>query len=355
MARFLVTGGCGFIGSHLADRLLSRGHHVRVLDNLSTGNKENLSADVELIVGDITDSGAVEAAMREVDGCFHLAAVTSVGWGSADWRGGHQVNLVGSITVFDAARAKRVPVVYASSSAVYGDNADTPLREHAALRPMTAYGADKLGNELHARVASLMYGVPTVGLRLFDVYGPGQDPAAPFAGVIAQLVDKVLNDLPITLHGDGEQVRDFVYVTDVVAFLECAMEKAASQPTVFNVCSGRPVSVKQLAHMLMSITGKHMPVEHVGGRSVDIRASVGDPARSRDVLGVRAEVALADGLRRLLWQQGPDASAMRLAQTTPRGNGTKAPGTEESAGSKPWPHLSLASLAPTSKPTTGVG
>lgn len=305
MASFLVTGGCGFIGSHLVDSLVSKGHDVRVLDNLATGSRQHLSKAAELIVGDVTDRNTVDMSMRDVDGCFHLAAVAASRRIDSDWCGSHQVNLAGSINVFDAARERRVPVVYTSSSAVYGDNADTPLREHAALRPMTAYGADKLGNELHARVASLVHGVPTVGLRLFNVYGPGQNPAYPCAGVIPRLMEDILNRRPITIHGNGEQVRDFVYVTDVVRFLERAMARVASQPTVFNVCSGRSTSIKQLAHLAMSITGVDVPVTYTGARVGDIRASVGDPARSRDVLGIRTEVLVAEGLRRLASLKGP--------------------------------------------------
>ena len=303
MASFLVTGGCGFIGSHLVDRLLSKGHEVRILDNLSRGSEAYVPADAALVVGDVTDGDTVTAAMHGIDGCFHLAAVSASCRTRADWPGSHQVNLSGSVNVFDAARERRVPVVYASSSAVYGDNADMPLREHASLRPQTAYGADKLGNELHARVASLVYGVPTVGLRLFNVYGPRRNPADPCAGVVPRLMDNVLHDRPIKVHGDGEQIRDFVYVTDVVSFFEHAMAKAASQPTVFNVCSGRATSIKQLAHLLRSITGRQVSVEYAAARPGDIRASVGDPARSRDVLGVRTEIVIADGLRQLLGQQ----------------------------------------------------
>ncbi|MCB1775040.1 MAG: NAD-dependent epimerase/dehydratase family protein [Gammaproteobacteria bacterium] len=303
MASFLVTGGCGFIGSHLVDLLVAEGHDVRVLDNLASGKKENLSAGTELIVGDITDRETVAESMRDIDGCFHLASVASVVWADGDWPGSHQVNLAGSVNIFNAARERKVPVVYASSSAVYGDNADTPLREHAAVRPLTAYGADKLGNELHARVASLIHGVPTVGLRLFNVYGPRQDPKASSSGVIATFVDQVLQGGPVTIHGDGDQVRDFVHVTDVARFLRRAMSKAVPQPTVFNVCSGRATSVRHLAHLVMSIAGKQVPVAHVGARCGDIRAYVGDPARSRDVLGVRVETSLADGLRRLVVQR----------------------------------------------------
>ena len=171
MATYLVTGGAGFIGSHLVDALLARGDGVRVLDDLSTGKRQNLPAGVELLLGDVADLALTKQAMAGCAGCFHLAAVASVQRGNEDWLGTHRSNQTGSIAVFEAARGadagRPVPVVYASSAAVYGDNAELPLKEEAQTRPLSAYGADKLGSELHARVASLVHGVPTVGLRFF--------------------------------------------------------------------------------------------------------------------------------------------------------------------------------------------
>ena len=195
MALYLITGGCGFIGSHLAEDLLAQGHSVRVIDNLSTGKISNLPAsrvptDCELVIGDITDKARLEQCFDGVDYCFHLAAIASVQLSNEDWAGTHQVNLTGSINVFDAARMRQVPVVYASSAAVYGDNAESPLTESAVLRPLTAYGADKLGSELHARVASFVHSVPTTGLRFFNVYGPRQDSSSPYSGVISIFAEK---------------------------------------------------------------------------------------------------------------------------------------------------------------------
>jgi UDP-glucose 4-epimerase len=300
MATYLVTGGCGFIGSHLVDNLLEQGHSVRVLDNLSTGQRQNLSSDADLIVGDIADTALVRSAMDKVSGCFHLAAVAPSHETAEDWFGSHRVNLAGTINILDAARLRSTPIIYASSAAVYGDNADVPLREHASVRPLSAYGADKLGSEMHARVASLVHGVPTVGLRLFNVYGPRQNPLSPYSGVISQFVKQITEDGMITIHGDGEQTRDFVYVDDVVRFLQKAMDKAVSQPAVFNVCTGSPTRVKHLAQMLISIVGSRVPVRYTGLRCGDIRSSVGDPTRSRNVLESRAETPLAEGLRQLV-------------------------------------------------------
>ena len=231
MAFWLVTGGCGFIGSHLVDALLARGDKVRVLDDLSTGRRSNLPDGVEVVVGDVADAKTVAQAMAGVDGCFHLAAVASVQRGNEDWLGTHRVNLTGTIAVFDAARTCNrkgpVPVVYASSAAVYGDNPNMPLDESAATAPLSAYGADKLGCELHGRVAWQVHKVPSTGFRFFNVYGPRQDPKSPYSGVIAIFADKVAENRQITVNGDGGQVRDFVYVADVVRHLVAAMDDDA--------------------------------------------------------------------------------------------------------------------------------
>jgi nucleoside-diphosphate-sugar epimerase len=195
LALYLVTGGCGFIGSHLCEALVARGDRVRILDDLSTGKLENKPPAAELIRGDVADPVAVRTAMEGADGCFHLAAIASVERGNQDWLGTHRTNLTGAITILDAARragaGKPIPVVYASSAAVYGDNPEVPLAETATVRPLSAYGADKLGCELHARVASHVHGVPTVGMRFFNVFGPRQDPKSPYSGVISIFCDRL--------------------------------------------------------------------------------------------------------------------------------------------------------------------
>ena len=249
MGFYLVTGGCGFIGSHLVDALAYAGHRVRVLDDLSTGKVENVSVPVELLVGDAGDRETVARAMAGVDGCFHLAAVASVVRANEDWCGTHRANLTATVNVMDAARSVRcqVPVVYASSAAVYGDNPAVPLDEDATTRPLTAYGADKLGCELHARVAGQVHGVPTSGLRFFNVYGPRQDPSSPYSGVISIFADRMARGEGITVFGDGMQERDFVYVGDVVRHLIAGMEHADTDAAVYNVCTGRATTILELA------------------------------------------------------------------------------------------------------------
>ncbi|MDA8252519.1 MAG: NAD-dependent epimerase/dehydratase family protein [Rhodospirillales bacterium] len=299
MDAFLITGGAGFIGSHLADALLAAGQRVRVLDDLSTGKRAHLDRRCELVLGDVADPAVLRAAMAGVAGCFHLAAIASVARGNADWRGTHRINQGGSIAVFEAARdAGRLPVVYASSAAVYGDLGGAVAREDAACAPRTAYGADKLGSELHARVAWLVHGVPTLGLRFFNVYGPRQDPSSPYSGVVSIFAARLARGDGLTLHGDGSQTRDFVHVGDVVAHLRAAMAhlRAAGGSRVLNVCTGRETSVRALAGTLAALFGVTPALAHGPARPGDIARSLGDPARAVATLGVTAATRLEDGV-----------------------------------------------------------
>ncbi len=302
MPLFLVTGGCGFIGSHLADSLAAYGHGVRILDDLSTGRRENAPEAAEIIVGDVADGATVAAAASGVDGIFHLAAIASVQRSIEDWAGTHRVNLTGAINVFDAARTasggKPVPVVYVSSAAVYGDNPAVPLSEDAETLPLTAYGADKLGCELHARVAHQVHQVPVAGFRFFNIYGPRQDPASPYSGVISIFADRIGARQGITIFGDGEQTRDFVYVGDAVRFLRAAMEDPKTEPEVYNVCTGDQITVNRLAALIGEIAGCPPLIAYEPARAGDIRYSAGDPAKAWNRLGIKAETSIEDGLRK---------------------------------------------------------
>jgi UDP-glucose 4-epimerase len=215
-------------------------------------------------------------------------------------------NLTGTITVFDAVRPTRIPVVYASSAAVYGDAATVPITEATECRPLSAYGADKLGCELHARVAGHVHGIPTVGLRFFNVYGPRQDPRSPYSGVISIFCDRVRRGAPIEILGDGGQTRDFVYVTDVVAALLAAMRLAPADAPVFNVCTGIATSVMDLAQIIAERAGKRLDARHGPPRAGEIRHSTGSPALSRNILGLPEPVSLRNGLGQILgWLDGP--------------------------------------------------
>ncbi len=301
MALYLVTGGAGFIGSHLVDALLARGDAVRVLDDLSTGKRENLDPRAELTVGDVADAQAVAMAMDGIDGCFHLAAIASVELGNRDWLGTHRSNLTGAITVFDAARRAKagttVPVVYASSAAVYGDSTELPLAETAATRPLSAYGADKLGCELHGRVATRVHGVPTAGCRFFNVYGPRQDPASPYSGVISIFFNRIRGGQGITIFGDGGQTRDFIYVADVVRALMTIMATDLDDAAAFNVCTGKTTSLLELAATLGRVFERTPDVKFREARAGDIRESLGNPSAAERQLGFRAKTSLEQGLR----------------------------------------------------------
>lgn len=294
MSHFLLTGGCGFIGSHLAEALTTAGHRVRVLDDLSTGSEANLAPGAELIRGDVADAAAVRAAMDGVDGCFHLAAIASVERGVREWLETHRVNLSGTIAVFDAARAAGgVPVVYASSAAVYGDPVTLPIAEDAPCRPLSAYGADKLGCEQQARVAGIVHNVPTYGLRFFNVYGPRQDPRSPYSGVISIFSDLLSRGDAVSVYGDGQQTRDFICVTDIVAGLLAAMRAASTQAPVANLCTGQPTTVLQLAEIIAEICAVPLRVTHLPARSGEIRQSVGVATQQ---LGLGAPIGLKAGL-----------------------------------------------------------
>ena len=227
--RYLVTGGCGFIGSHLVEALLNSGAEVVVVDNLSTGRLENISQTVRLIRGDVRDQTLLRVAAENCSGIFHLAAVASVPKCNEEWYASHTVNLSASICVFEAAVQMDLPVVYASSSAVYGIVKRTPIRENAPKHPISPYGADKLAMELHAAAGAYVHQLRSFGLRFFNVYGPRQDPSSAYSGVISVFVSRARKHHSITIHGDGKQVRDFVYVTDAVSACCAAMEELAAQ------------------------------------------------------------------------------------------------------------------------------
>ncbi len=300
MSAYLVTGGCGFIGSHLADSLVAAGNSVRILDDFSTGKRENAPSSAEIITGDVADAETVRSAMAEMDGCFHLAAIASVERSNEEWIRTHQVNLTGTVNVFDAARDSTMPVVYVSSAAIYGDNEDVPLAETARPRPLTAYGADKLGCEQHARVAHGVHGIPTAGFRFFNIFGPRQDPASPYSGVISIFADRIARGQLIRINGDGEQTRDFVYVDDAVRFLMAGMKSLPAGPEVYNVCTGKGTTINQLAEIIAGVAGNDVDVSHGPPRVGDARASVGDPSHAREVLGMEVETSIVDGLRQTL-------------------------------------------------------
>lgn len=303
MSEILVTGGAGFIGSHLVDALVAQGHSVVVLDDLSTGKRSNINPAARFISGDIRNSLAVRHAVSGVDAVFHLAAVASVQKATEEWAATHLTNSAGTVNVMNAVRTAKggfpVPVVYASSAAVYGRGLDRPLRESDETRPLTAYGADKLSNELHARAAGIVHQLPTCGFRFFNVYGPRQDPSSPYSGVISIFADRIAGGLPINLFGDGEQTRDFIHVSDIVAHLLAGWAHANTEAPVFNACTGREISLNNLIDTLAQCTRRKPVVRSMPARQGDIRHSVGNPEAAIEHLGVSAQTGIFDGLENL--------------------------------------------------------
>ena len=321
MPSYLVTGGCGFIGAHLCRSLLADGHQVRVLDDLSTGRRSNLPDGVEFFEGDISDPYCLDAGLAGIDGCFHLAAIASVERCAADWTGTSRVNLGGALALFEAIAnlpgEARPPVVYASSAAVYGEAATLPLEETAEKRPLSAYGADKYAMELHAAVATRVYGIPTVGLRLFNVYGPLQDPASPYSGVISIFCDRLRAGQPVVIFGDGAQTRDFIYVADAVTTLRAAMQRRPAGAPVFNVCTGTATTVIALAQTIGALCNRQPELEFQPPRDGDIRHSLGAPGQARAALGLNAATGIRKGLAAVLaWMRAADrAAAPETAET----------------------------------------
>ncbi len=273
-----------------------------MLDDFSTGKRENLPPGVDLIVGDIANPDTAFQAVAGVDGCFHLAAIASVERGMNDWLGAHRANLTGAICVFDAIRrhGAKIPVVYASSAAVYGDCQTLPIAETAPKGPLSSYGADKLGCELHAAVATHAHGIPTVGLRFFNVFGPRQDPKSPYSGVISIFCERILAGARLSIFGDGQQTRDFVHVSAVVAALLAGMRARPADAPVFNVCTGRAVSIAGLAAAIGGLAGKRPDIAFMPPRGGEIRHSLGDPSFARRTLGLDEPLGLEQGLATVL-------------------------------------------------------
>jgi UDP-glucose 4-epimerase len=298
---YLVTGGAGFIGSHLVDALLAAGHAVTVIDDLSSGRHHNLDRRARFIQANIADATLTRVVMAGMTGCFHLAAIASVARCVEEWVTTSGTNHGGTIAVMDAARHAGVPFVYASSAAVYGDQTTLPIHEDLPPYPRSAYGADKLGNELHARAGFITHGLSSVGFRFFNVYGPRQDPSSPYSGVISIFARRLAEGLPISVHGDGGQTRDFIAVADIVRFLLAGMGHAQRHPgaLVLNACTGRATSIRELAEALRRLAHAASPIESGPARAGDIRHSVGDPTRAHAVLGLHAAIGLEQGLRGL--------------------------------------------------------
>ena len=301
--RVLVTGGAGFIASHLVRDRLESGDDVVVIDDLSTGFRENVPADVRLVEGSVADADAVKDAMVGVDLVLHLAASRAVLRSVEDPVGTDRVNTAGTLQVLTAARdAGASRVVIASSSSVYGGVAPTPTPESATLRPKSPYAVSKLAGEHYARVFSELYDLETVALRYFNVFGPRQRPDSAYAAVIPLFIDALADGEPPVVHGDGLQSRDFTYISDVVRANRLAAEAPAEAVSgeVFNIARGEPSTLLDLLAHLERIMGVAAEPVHVDPRPGDIRTSCADASKARAALGWHPEVTFGEGLERVV-------------------------------------------------------
>jgi len=297
MGLVLVTGGAGFIGSHLVRGLLNAGSNVRVLDNLSSGSLENLAGlPIEFIRGDICQAGDVDAAVEGIEAAFHLAAFISAPDSVAHPVECYTTNILGSLNLLQAAaRAKIARVVLASSAAVYG-NVEGPITEDMPKRPASPYAVSKLSMEETARLFHRTYQLETVCLRFFNVYGPGQSPDSPYAAVIPQFIHDLESGAGITVLGDGGQTRDFVHVSDVVHACMLAKETPGIAGGTFNVANGSSTSILRLAEILHAMYPETPELEFGPTRPGDVRHSLADIERAATALGYRPQIVFEDGL-----------------------------------------------------------
>src|SRR5499426_716301 len=307
MANYLVTGGGGFIGSHLVERLLADGHRVRVFDNFSTGSRGNLAfarghRRLEIVRGDLRNPKAVEAAMTGVALVFHQAAMRSVPRSVADPLGANASNVTGTLHVFvAAARQKRKPrVVYASSSSVYGERPDLPKREEQPTAPISPYAASKVAGELYGSVWSRLFDVETVGLRYFNVFGPGQDPKSEYAAVIPRFILWAMQGKPLQVHSDGTQSRDFTYIDNVVSanLLAATAPAAAVSGKAYNVGCGSRTSLLEIIASLERLLGRSLVRKHSPTRVGDVPHTLADISAAKRDMGYEPIVDFAEGLKR---------------------------------------------------------
>ena len=307
----VVTGGAGFIGSHVVDHLIEAGNRVVVLDNFSTGKRANLArwdghVGLHVIVCDVAHGifAALAPITREhgpVTRIVHLAAQVSVVHSIQNPLVDMQVNYGGTLHVLEYARAHRIDkVVFASSAAVYGDVAELPVGEDAVCRPVSPYGIDKLASERALDYYASVHGVPTTALRFFNVYGPRQDPSSPYSGVISIFADRARAGRPLVIFGDGAQTRDFVYVGDVVRAISAALRDHSREWIVANVGTGCEITVNELARTIVELCGGRSTIEHGASRPGEILKSRARVDRLREALNVVARTELVDGLRETL-------------------------------------------------------
>ena len=299
----LVTGGAGFIGSHLSAKLLSLGASVTVIDDLSAGDMGRVPKGVNIIEGCITDSASLSNAMQGSDAVFHLAAIASVPLCEADPAWSDKVNLQASLEIISAANC---PVIFASSAAIYGEPVEIPIAENHPISPVGYYGQQKAA--IDANICSLgPQSTPACALRFFNVYGAGQDPSSQYSGVLSIFIDRASTGRQITIFGDGEQTRDFIHVSDVVQALlltgSSLVDSGVSSPahaSAFNICTGSPVTLNEVVDVISSHVEGDVAVSYEEGREGDIKHSSGDSTKLQSTFDWKPETSLTDGLLSLL-------------------------------------------------------
>jgi nucleoside-diphosphate-sugar epimerase len=300
----LVTGGAGFIGSALVDRLLAEGARVRVLDDFSTGRRENLGAAlerIELVEGSVTDPHSCAAACARAHLVFHQAAIPSVQRSVTDPVRTHEVGATGTLRMLEAAKEAGVRrFVYAGSSSAYGDTPTLPKREDMAERPLSPYAVAKLTGEHYVRVFAHVYGLETVVLRYFNVFGPRQDPASQYSAAIARFITSAVEGRSPTINGDGEQTRDFTFIDNVIEANLLAARTPAEKVSglVFNVAAGERTSVNELWRTIQRVVGSDVAPQYAPARPGDVRDSVADLTRIRAAMGYEVRIGLREGLER---------------------------------------------------------
>jgi len=306
-SKILVTGGAGFIGSHIVDKLLAEGFEVTVLDDFSSGRMQNIShhrnvREFHLVRGDVRDVGLVEKLIEDVDAIFHEAALVDVALSIKNPVLFNDVNVVGTLNLLKACFDSSVKrFIFASSAAVYGNSKPAKKRENMLPKPISPYGVSKLAAENYVKIFHELYGSETVSLRYFNVYGPRQGFPSSYSGVITAFISRLLNGQPPIIHGDGEQTRDFVHVDDVVSANMLALESNNAVGEVFNIASGTSSTVNELAKMLQKITHKEdlKPIL-TERRPGDIKHCLGDISKAKELLGFQPKVGLMDGLSKLV-------------------------------------------------------
>ena len=304
MPTYLVTGGAGFIGSHLVEFLLAQGGEVRILDDFSTGRRENIAPLLDktvLFEGDLCDEGLVAEATKGVEFVFHQAAIPSVARSVEQPLASNRANAEGTLNLLIASQKAKVKrLVYASSSAVYGSVGPLPRTEGLLPAPISPYGVSKLAGEYYCRVWSELFGLETVILRYFNIFGPRQNPETQYAAVIPKFICAVLNSRAPTIYGDGEQARDFTYVENVALANWLAIQTPSGKGEVFNVACGKRTTVNQLADLINEITGTNYEPVHTEPRRGDVRHSYADITRAKKALGYEPRTGLKEGLRKTI-------------------------------------------------------